>query len=130
FSELKKAKIKAVVDHEYRHRYNVGEFAASLLQSLAQAGEERPYLPIEIAGKRFPARVGGRRRLAGEPHGAAALGHYGLRISMALREICLDEAALRRSLRVRRCRKCEQTTDSTEFRENSRRAGIFMRTST
>jgi hypothetical protein len=34
-----------------------------------------------------------------------------------LREICLDEAALRRSLRVRRCRKCEQTTDSTEFRE-------------
>jgi hypothetical protein len=42
----------SVSDHEYRHRYNVGEFAASLLQSLAQAGEERAYLPIEIAGKR------------------------------------------------------------------------------
>ena len=81
--------------HEYRHRYNVGEFAASLLQSLAQASEERAYLPIEIAGKRFPARIGGRRRLAGEPHGAAALGHHGLRISVALREICLDEASLR-----------------------------------
>ena len=59
FPELKEAKIKAVVDHEHGHRHNVGEFAASLLQSLAQTSKERAYLPIEITGKRFAARIVG-----------------------------------------------------------------------
>jgi hypothetical protein len=97
------------------------------LHRLTQVSEERPDLPIEIAGKRFPARIGGRRRLAGEPYGAAALGHHGPRISVTLRESVLTK----RRAEVCACAGTESANKpiAPSFAKNSRRAGIFMRTS-
>ena len=57
-AQLGQAVAVAPVGDEHRHRHHVGEGAAGFFERFAEQAENLAHLAVEIAGQRFPGRVG------------------------------------------------------------------------